>query len=277
MKLSIIIVNYNVTYLLRNCLVSIERYVQNLDYEVIVVDNDSPDHSWTGLIQKFPNVKFIESKNNDGFAIANNKAIELAKGQYVLLLNPDTELEGFYMSEILSFADSKSNFGCLGIRLHDRTGKFLPESKRNVPNLYNSFEKLFVGFKRNNSRSYYRNDIDEFATAKVDVVTGAFLLAKRNVYLEVGGLDEQYFMYGEDIDFCYSLIQQKFKNWYLGKYSLLHHKGESTVRDILYLNRFYGAMQIFITKYYKEQKPVQYKLLSAGLKLKLAIERFTLK
>lgn len=272
MKLSIIIVNYNVTELLRNCLSSIINFVQDLPYEVIVIDNQSPDSSWKDLMIEFPKVQFISSEVNYGFAIANNKAVKKAKGEYVLLLNPDTELEGFYMKEIVEFADQHQDLGCLGIRMHDAAGKFLPESKRSVPDMFNSFEKLFTNFQKKKSKSYYRNDINELEIAEVEVITGAFLLIKRALYLEIGGLDEKYFMYGEDIDICFTLLRKKHKNWYYGKSSILHHKGESTVRDAQYLERFYGAMQIFIDKYYKNQKPVQHRFLSAGLKLRHRME-----
>lgn len=277
MKLSIIIVNYNVTKLLRNCLLSIRKYTEGENYEVIVIDNASTDTSWGDLIPEFPTVRFMSSEHNDGFAIANNKAIKTAAGEYILLLNPDTELEGFYMKDILDFADSKQDFGCLGVRMHDAEGHFLPESKRSVPDMFNSFEKLFTNFKRSNSKSYYRSDIDETAIAEVEVVTGAFLLIRRDVYEKTGGLDETYFMYGEDIDLCYTLLISGYKNYYYGKASLLHYKGESTIKDEVYLDRFYGAMQIFIDKYYKESKPMQYSFLKAGLKLRHKIEKIKLK
>ncbi|WP_415325940.1 glycosyltransferase family 2 protein [Chryseobacterium sp. MMS23-Vi53] len=277
MKLSVIIVNYNVTQLLKNCLLSLQKYLEDVDYEVIVIDNASTDSSWGDLIPEFPKVHFISSETNDGFSKANNKAIKTAKGEYLLLLNPDTEIEGFYMNEILNFADSQQNFGCLGVRMHDADGVFLPESKRSVPDMFNSFEKLFTNFKKNNSKSYYRCDIDEDAISEVEVMTGAFLLVKKDVYEKVGGLDESYFMYGEDIDLCYTLLRNGFKNYYYGKASILHHKGESTVKDEVYLDRFYGAMQIFINKYYKESKPLQYSFLKAGLRLRHKIEKIKLK
>lgn len=277
MKLSVIIVNYNVTQLLRNCLVSVRKYLAGVDYEVIVLDNASTDLSWKNLIPEFPEVHFIISETNDGFSRGNNKAIEIAKGEYLLLLNPDTELEGFYMKEILDFADSHKDFGCLGVRMHDAKGHFLPESKRSVPDMVNSFEKLFISFKKNNAKSYYRCDIAEQEVAEVDVVTGAFLLVKKKIYDKVGGLDEYYFMYGEDIDLCYTLLRNGFKNFYYGKASILHHKGESTVKNEVYLERFYGAMHIFIDKYYKKSKPIQYSFLKAGLNLRHKIERIKLK
>ncbi len=272
MKLSIIIVNYNVTELLRNCLASIQKYVTGVDYEVIVFDNYSPDQSWKNLISEFPEFNFIENLKNEGFAIANNKAIKTAKGEYILLLNPDTEIEGFYMKEILNFADSKNNFGCLGIQMHDAEGNFLPESKRSVPDLFNSFEKLFVNFKKNNSKSYYRNDIKTDEIAEIEVITGAFLLCKKEIYEKLGGLDEKYFMYGEDIDLCYTFLKDGQKNYYYGKATLLHHKGESTVKDIKYLKNFYGAMKIFVDKYY-QKKPIQRLIITIGLKLKYLTEK----
>lgn len=277
MKLSIIIVNYNVTQLLRNCLLSIQKYANDVDYEVIVIDNNSADDSWEKLIPEFPQFHFIASEKNEGFAKANNKAIARAKGEYLLILNPDTELEGFYLKEILDFADFKTNFGCLGVRMHDAEGNFLPESKRSVPDMLNSFEKLFTRFKKKNSKSYYRNDIGEFEIGEVEVITGAFFLVKKEIYEKVGGLDESYFMYGEDIDLCYTLLQNGCENYYYGKASILHHKGESTVKDEVYLERFYGAMQIFIDKYYKTSKPLQYSFLKVGLKLRHKIDQIKLK
>lgn len=273
MKLSIIIVNYNVADYLRRCLKSIEEFIQEIDYEVIVIDNNSTDTSWKSLIYDFPKVYFIKNLENEGFSRANNKAVREAKGKYILLLNPDTELEDFHLNEVIDFADSKVDFGCLGTRMHDIDGCFLPESKRSVPDAFNSFEKLFLNFRKNSRKSYYRNDIQETEIAEVDVVTGAFLLCKRETYEKLGGLDEAYFMYGEDIDLCYTFLKNGFKNYYYGAYSILHRKGESTTKDKIYLNRFYGAMQIFVDKYYKKQKPFQHQILSFGLKLKHFFEK----
>lgn len=279
MKLSIIIVNYNVTQLLRNCLNSIQQYIQDVDYEVVVIDNQSPDSSWKELVSEFSSVKFVENSANEGFSKANNKAVKIANGEYILLLNPDTEFESNFMKEILYFADNQEDFGCLGVRFHDLNGNFLPECKRSVPDVFNSFEKLFLPFqsKKSSKKSYYRNDVSETEIAEVEVITGAFLLTKRNVYLEIGGLDEAYFMYGEDIDLCYTILRKGYKNWYYGKYSILHIKGESTVKDRKYLENFYRAMQIFIGKYYKKQSPIQYQFLKLGLQIRHFIARLQLK
>ena len=277
MKLSILIVNYNVTDLLRNCLLSLQNYIKDVDYEVIVIDNCSVDSSWKNLIYEFPDFHFLTSHENCGFAKANNKAAKIARGEYILLLNPDTELEDFSMKNLVDFADSKQDFGCLGVRMHDAAGNFLPESKRSVPDLFSSFRKLYLNFKNEKTKSYYRNDIGEFEVAEVEILTGAFLLAKRAVFLEIGGLDEKYFMYGEDIDFCFTLLREGYINWYYGKTSILHHKGQSTTKDLDYLKRFYGAMQIFIDKYYKDQKPLQHRILSAGLQVRHTLEKQRIK
>lgn len=276
MKLSVIIVNYNVTSLLQKCLQSIQKFVKDIEYEVIVIDNCSPDNSWRELIKGFPAFQFHESTHNNGFAVANNRAVNLAEGEYILLLNPDTELESFDIKELVNFADSRQKFGCLGVRMHDTEGNFLPESKRSVPDMFNSFEKLFINFRKNNSKLYYRSDIGEYDIEEVEVITGAFLLIRKETYLEVGGLDERYFMYGEDIDICFTLLKRNYQNWYYGKVSVLHHKGESTIKNREYLNRFYGAMKIFVDKYYKEGKPVQHSLLTAGLKLRHHLEKLKL-
>ncbi len=268
-KISVVIVHYNVADLLRNCILSINKYFTDVNFEILVVDNLSPNDDWKNLIQEFPKVNFIASQKNNGFSIANNIGVEHAKGEYILILNPDTEIEGFYIKELLDFADSKPKFGCLGVRMHDKQGVFLPESKRSVPDMRNSFEKLFTPFsKKSNAKTYYRNDIGEFEIAECEVFTGAFLIVKKVVYREVGGFDEAYFMYGEDIDLCYTIAQHGYQNYYYGKYSILHYKGESTMKDEVYLQRFYGAMQIFIEKYYKKQKPFQYFILNLGLKLR---------
>lgn len=276
MKVSVIIVHYQVSDLLRNCILSIQKHFQGFDHEIIVVDNNSPNVAWKGLINEFKTVQFIELNENYGFSKANNIGVKSAKGEYVYILNPDTEVEGNYFKEVLDFADQEKKLGALGLRMHDAEGRFLPESKRSIPALINSFEKLFTKLN-NDSKTYYRNDVAEDDIAEVEVMTGANLLMKRSVYEEVGGFDERYFMYGEDIDLCYTILKAGYKNFYFGKYSILHYKGESTVKDKLYLNRFFGAMDIFIKKYYKRQKPFQYVIMMAGLKFKHFIEAKKLK
>lgn len=275
-KLSVIIVNYNVTKLLTNCLLSIRQFLHDVDYEVLVIDNNSTDISWRDLIDEFPEVIFIANEKNEGFAAANNKAIRASKGEYLLLLNPDTELESDFISQLIFFADDIEHLGCIGVRMHDAKGVFLPESKRAIPDMMNSFEKLFTNFRTNSAKTYYRKDIGEYDVAEIEVITGAFFLCKKEVYEKTGGLDESYFMYGEDIDLCYTMLRMGYKNYYYGKASILHHKGESSVKDKNYLKMFYGAMQIFVNKYYKNNL-VKYLILSSGLKVKYRLEMLKLR
>lgn len=277
MKLSVVIVHYQVKDLLRNCILSIKKYFNGFDYEIIVVDNNSPNQDWKSLIQEFSDVHFIELNENLGFSVANNIGVKAAKGEYIYILNPDTEIEGNYFREILDFADNENKLGAIGLRMHNKDGRFLPESKRSVPALSNSFKKLFTKNKQKGSNNYYRNDVGEFEIGEVEVMTGANLLMKKSVYEEVGGFDEQYFMYGEDIDLCYTILQHGYKNFYYGKYSILHYKGESTTYDDIYLKRFFGAMEIFLNKYYRRQKPFQYVMMSFGLKLKHLMEKQKIK
>lgn len=208
MKVSVIIVHYQVKDLLKNCILSIQKHFQGIDYEIIVVDNNSPDSQWKNLIDEFPDINFITLEKNFGFSKANNVGVQAAKGEYVYILNPDTEIEGNYFQEILDFADQQPKFGALGLRMHNKQGDFLPESKRSVPALVNSFEKLFTKLS-NDSKTYYRNDVAESDIAEVEVMTGANLLMKKSVYEEVGGFDERYFMYGEDIDLCYTILRDR--------------------------------------------------------------------
>ncbi|SIT98057.1 Glycosyltransferase, GT2 family [Epilithonimonas bovis DSM 19482] len=276
MKVSVIIVHYQVPGFLKNCIFSIQENFLGFDYEIIVVDNHSPDPSWKALMDEFPQVHFVLLDENLGFSKANNLGVKQAKAEYVYILNPDTEIEGDYFKEVLDFADSQDALGAVGLRMHNAKGLFLPESKRSVPALVNSFEKLFTKLS-NDSKTYYRNDIDETDIAEVDIMTGANLLMKKTVYEEVGGFDERYFMYGEDIDLCYTILQRGYKNYYYGRYAILHHKGESTIKDGLYLSRFFGAMDLFIKKYYRRQQPFQYIIMRLGLKLKHNIEKRKLK
>lgn len=268
MKVSVVIVSYNARYYLEQCLHSVEAALRNLDGEIIVVDNDSPEKPIGFIRDKFPKVQFIESKENLGFAKANNLGVEKAKGEYVLILNPDTLIPENLFEKALPFADAHEKMGALGVRLIDANGNFHPESKRNIPTLQNTFGKLFgTLISKKNSKGYYKTEVGEFEVAPAEVLVGAFMLLRREVYREVGGFDPQYFMYGEDIDFSYTLELKGYTNYYYGGISVIHYKGESTRKDGKYLKIFFGAMEIFIGKYYKE-KPFQYFLFRTGLKLR---------
>ncbi len=268
MKVSVIIVSYNAKIYLEQCLSSVEAALKNTDGEIIVVDNASPEKTVDFVRDKFPNVQFIESKENLGFAKANNLGVEKARGEYVLILNPDTLIPENLFTELIPYAESVKDMGALGVRLIDANGKFHPESKRNIPSIQNTFGKLFAGLvDKKKTKGYYKTDVGEFEIAPCEVLVGAFMLLKKEVYQNARGFDERYFMYGEDIDLSYSLIRKGYTNYYYGKISVLHYKGESTRKDKKYLKIFFGAMGIFIRKYYKDNL-LKYLILIMGIKLR---------
>ncbi len=246
MKLSVIILNYNVRYFLELCLQSVEAAIIGLDAEIIVVDNNSKDESCSMVKSKFPNVKLIENKENPGFSKGNNIGIAKAKGEYLCILNPDTVVAEDTFKKVLDFADSKTNVGIVGCKLVDGNGDFLPESKRNIPTPSIAIKKIL-----GNAKQYYVNTVDENTIGLTDIFVGAFMLIKTAVYKEVNGLDEDYFMYGEDIDLSYKIIKAGYNSYYYGETTVIHYKGESTLKDKTYAKRFYGAMQIFYKKHFK--------------------------
>lgn len=246
MKLSVIILNYNVRYFLEQCVISVSRAIKTINAEIIVVDNNSPDDSCDMMRSNFPNITLIENKENVGFAKANNQAVSIAKGEYVCILNPDTAVSENCFEDLLKYAEQHPNLGAIGTYLMDGTGCFLPESKRNLPTPKVALKKMLG--KGNAKNGYYASHISEKDEGEVAILVGAFMLLKREVYNQVGGFDEDYFMYGEDIDFSYSVEKAGYINRYLGEIKTLHYKGESTNRDNTYLDRFYGAMHIFYDK-----------------------------
>ena len=248
MKLSIIILNYNVRYFLEQCVLSVKNAIKEIDGEIIVVDNNSPDDSCQMMRTNFPEITLIANKENVGFSKANNQAVAIAKGEYVCILNPDTAVTENCFKNTLSYIETLKNVGALGTYLMDGTGSYLPESKRNLPTPVISLKKMLR--IQNNRTGYYVTNLRNDARGKAPVLVGAFMLLKRAIYLQVGGFDEDYFMYGEDIDLSYKLQQAGYTNYYIGDVHTLHYKGESTSKDKVYLQRFYGAMQIFYKKHF---------------------------
>ena len=246
MKLSVVIVNYNVRYFLELCLKSVEAAITSIDAEIIVVDNNSSDESCKMIKQLFPNIHLLENKDNVGFSKANNQGVAVAKGDYVCILNPDTVVAEDTFSQLIDFSESIENIGIVSCKLIDGAGKFLPESKRNIPTRLVAIRKL-IGL----SKSYYASNIKEGEVGKSSIFVGAFMLLKRSLYESVGGFDERYFMYGEDIDLSFSILNTGYNNYYYGKTTVIHYKGESTLKDEVYAKRFYGAMQLFYKKYFK--------------------------
>lgn len=246
MKLSVVILNYNVRYFLEQCIRSVQTAIQFTDAEIIIIDNNSSDDSCDMVKTMFPEILLIENKDNVGFSKANNQAVNVAKGEYVCILNPDTAVAEDTFITSLKYAESIPDVGAVGVYLMDGTGAFLPESKRNLPTPKASLYKLLgIG------RDYYANHVNKNKSGQVDILVGAFMLLKRSVYNEVKGFDEDYFMYGEDIDFSYKISQAGYKNHYFGEATVLHYKGESTKKDKVYYDRFYGAMRIFYRKHFK--------------------------
>lgn len=259
MKLSVIIVNYNVKHFLEQCLHSVYKAAKSIETEIFVVDNNSVDGSAQLIREKFPKLHFIENKENVGFSKANNQAAKLAKGEYILLLNPDTVVEEDTFTKITGFMDNHPEAGGLGVKMIDGKGTFLPESKRGLPTPWVAFYKMFGLSKLfPNSRKfgkYHLSYLSENEIHEVEILAGAFMLLRRETLEKVGLLDETFFMYGEDIDLSYRIIKGGYKNFYFPGTTIIHYKGESTKKGSLnYVKVFYTAMIIFARKHFSGGK-----------------------
>lgn len=244
MKLSVIILNHNVRFFLELCLKSVQDAIKNIEAEIIVVDNNSEDASCQMVKDLFPDVILIDNKENFGFSKGNNIGVSKAKGEYVCVLNPDTVLPEDVFEKLLEFSESKENLGIVGCKLINGRGEYLPESKRNIPFVRAAVKKLL-----GNPKDYYATYLGENEIGKVSILVGACMLMRREVYDIVNGFDEDYFMYGEDIDLSYKVLKAGYENYYFGKSKIIHFKGESALRDTFYAKQFYGAMQIFYKKH----------------------------
>ncbi|MBR6067705.1 MAG: glycosyltransferase [Bacteroidales bacterium] len=257
MKLSVVIVNYNVKHFLEQCLNSVAAAAKYCETEVFVVDNNSVDGSCNMLREKFPWVKLIENKKNYGFSYANNQAIRESAGEYVLLLNPDTVIEEDTLKSVCDFMDSHPDAGGLGVKMIDGKGRFLPESKRGLPTPKVAFYKIFglskLFPKSKKFGKYHLTYLDKDEIHKVDVLSGAFMLLRAETLKKVGLLDETFFMYGEDIDLSYRITLGGYNNYYFPKTTIIHYKGESTKKgSVNYVVVFYNAMKIFARKHFSE-------------------------
>ena len=255
MKLSVIIVNYNVKYFLEQCLLSVEKAAKDIEHEIFVVDNASSDDSLQMLRRRFPGVRLIANEENIGFSRANNQALRQAKGEYLLLLNPDTVVQDNTFHVCIEFLDQHPQAGALGVKMLDGKGRFLPESKRGLPTPWVSFYKIF-GLASVFPRSprfarYHMGHLNEDENHEVEILAGAFMMIRREALEKAGLLDEEYFMYGEDIDLSYRILKAGYKNYYLADTSIIHYKGESTKKGSLnYVYVFYKAMAIFARKHF---------------------------
>lgn len=258
MQLSVIIVNYNVKYFLEQALYSVYKAMQGVNGEVFVVDNNSADGSCEMVRRKFPQTIVIENKSNTGFSVANNQAIKQAKGKYVLLLNPDTVVEEDCFRRCIDFMDTHQDAGALGVKMIDGKGKFLPESKRSLPTPKVAFYKMF-GFasvfpKSKTFGKYHLGFLSNDKVHEVEVLSGAFMFIRKATLDKIGLLDEDYFMYGEDIDLSYRITQGGYKNYYFPNTTIIHYKGESTKKtSVNYVFVFYRAMIIFAQKHYSNK------------------------
>ncbi len=258
LKLTIVIVNYNVRHFLEQCLHSVMHACEGITSEVFVVDNNSVDGSVEMIREKFSSVILIENKENLGFSKANNQAMRIAKGEYILLLNPDTLVESDTLSKTVAFMENHPEAGALGVKMIDGKGQFLPESKRGLPKPDVAFYKI-VGLSKIFPKSkifgrYHLGFLDKDKVHEVDILSGAFMLIRKEALEKSGLLDETFFMYGEDIDLSYRIIKAGYKNYYYPLTRIIHYKGESTKKSsVNYVFTFYNAMIIFAGKHFSSK------------------------
>lgn len=280
MQLSVVILNYNVRYFLEACLVSVQKATQNIAAEIIVVDNNSNDESCKMIKDRFPEIYLIENNENVGFPKGNNIGVEKAKGDYICILNPDTIVAEDTFTKILQFAEKQTNLGIIGCKMIDGSGAFLPESKRGVPTPWVAFTKvsgLYKYFPKSPLfNQYYAQNIPQSSTQKVAVLTGAFMILKRQLYQDVGGFDEACFMYSDDVDLSYTVTKKGLNNYYFANTTILHYKGESTQKDVLYMKRFQEAMTFFYKKHFNQSYLFTF-FMKIGIKLFAFKKMFTLK
>ena len=245
MKLSIVIVSYNVRSYLEQCLQSVQKALEGIEGEVWVVDNASQDDSVEVLRRDYPWVRLIANSENMGFARANNLAIRQSQSDYVLLLNPDTVVEEPTLRGVVDFMDAHPEAGGAGVMMHNTDGTLAPESRRALPTPWVSALKM-LGF----TKRYYMSQLPWDQPGRIEVISGAFCFLRRKALDQVGLLDEDFFMYGEDIDLSYRLLKGGWQNWYL-PFAITHFKGKSTYKsDYRYVHNFYQAMLIFFRKHY---------------------------
>ena len=244
-KICIVIVSYNVCQLLDECLQSVKRALQGIDGEIYVVDNLSTDGTVETLQPRHPDVHFIANKQNVGFACANNQAIRCTDSEYVLLLNPDTVVYENTLRGVLDFMDQHPEAGGARVRMLTREGKPAPESRRAIPTPWVAMLKMLGATRR-----YYMSHLSWDEPGQIEAISGAFCMLRRKALDQIGLLDEDYFMYGEDIDLSYRLLKGGWQNWYL-PFDIIHYKGESTQKSTFrYVHTFYQAMLIFFRKHY---------------------------
>lgn len=284
MEVSIIIVNYRVKYFLEQTILSAKEALVGFQGEIIVIDNDSCDDSIHFLRERFPDVVFIENKENIGFARANNIGINESTGKFVLILNPDTIITKDTISDCMNWMKNHDDCGAIGVKMLDGNGSFLPESKRSFPTPWVSFCKIFGLSKlfpySQHFAKYHLLYLSTDEPHKVDILSGAFMFVRSEVLKKVKGFDSDFFMYGEDIDLSYRMIKEGYNNYFLPT-SIIHYKGESTKKDSMkYVQVFYDAMLIFYKKHYPHYSYAYGIFIRAGILIRALIaaqKRFFLK
>lgn len=281
MKVSVIIVNYNVKYFLEVCLHSVLRALQNIDSEIFVVDNNSQDGSVEMVRQRFPSVNVIANKDNKGFGKANNQAVAVSKGEYVLFLNPDTILPEDFFTKTVAYMDAHPEAGGIGPRLIDGKGVFAPDAKKSFPSLSvalfkaTGINKLFP--KSPYFNKYYAVHVGEHETAVVEALSGCCMMMRKTAMDKAGGaFDEDYFMYFEDGDLCYRLRKAGYTNIYYPETTVIHYKGESTKKMTLsYVKVFNEAFAIFARKHYSRRYAAAFRMfINVGVALRAVVSLF---
>ena len=255
-KISIVVVSYNVREFLYQCLLSVQRATTKLDTQIFVVDNASVDGSVQMVKRHYPDVILMENKENVGFAAANNQALQLATGEFLVLLNPDTIVQEDTFKKLLSFFDNTPDAGAAGCKILNPDGSFSIDSRHSIPSPMTAIWKM-LGLNRLFPKSkifgrYNMTYLDPDETSQVDAISGSFMMIRRKVYHKIGGLDNDYFMYCEDIDFCYRISQEGWNIYYVPETSIIHYKGESTkknkIDNVINFNR---SLYLFYKKHFQ--------------------------
>ena len=274
-RVTTVIVNYRLKYFLEQTLLSVEEAYTEVDGHTIVIDNNSDDDSIDFLEERFPSVTFIRNKENVGFARANNQGFALADTEFILVLNPDTIIGNDTLKDAVNWMDEHPNCGAVGVKMIDGNGHFLPESKRSFPSTWNSFCKLFglssIFPKSRLFARYHLRYLHEDSTHEVPVLAGAFMLLRTELTKKVGGFDEDFFMYGEDMDLSFRMLTDGMTNYYL-PIPIIHYKGECTKTESLnYVKIFYEAMHIFYRKHYPRSSWLNKIVVKAAIVFRMAI------
>lgn len=278
-RVTTVIVNYRLKYFLEQTLLSVREAYTKIPGHTIVIDNNSGDDSIDFLKERFPDVTFICNTENAGFAKANNQGFALADTDYILVLNPDTIIGENTLKDTVEFMDNHNDCAAIGVKMIDGNGNFLPESKRSFPSIWNSFCKLFglsaIFPKSRIFARYHVRYLPENEIHKVEVLAGAFMLLRTSVVKETGGFDEDFFMYGEDMDLSYRMASDGRSNYYIPT-PIIHYKGECTKTESMnYVKIFYEAMHIFYRKHYPRRSFFSKIFISSAIFMRMCIGAIT--